>query len=82
MEHSARQEIGRARCPPRWPRVDPVTSLVDRVSSMVRESVDRVWREAAKFGVVGAIAFVIDVGGFNLLFHGPLSGRLTSSRVI
>jgi putative flippase GtrA len=59
-----------------------VTSLVDRISTFLRASVDRVWREAAKFGVVGAIAFIIDVGGFNLLFHGPLSGRLTSSRII
>lgn len=59
-----------------------MTSLVDRISTFLRASVDRVWREAAKFGVVGAIAFIIDVGGFNLLFHGPLSGRLTSSRII
>ena len=57
-------------------------SLVDRISSYLRATVDRVWREAAKFGVVGAIAFVIDVGGFNLLYHGPLAGRLTSSRVV
>ena len=52
------------------------------ISSYLRATVDRVWREAAKFGVVGAIAFVIDVGGFNLLYHGPLAGRLTSSRVV
>jgi putative flippase GtrA len=28
-------------------------------------------REVASFGVVGAMAFVIDVGGFNLLVHIP-----------
>lgn len=33
----------------------------------VRELVDVVYREALKFGAVGAIAFVLDVGLFNLL---------------
>ena len=59
-----------------------MSSLVSRISLLLRESVDLFWREAAKFGVVGAIAFVVDVGGFNLLFHGPLAGRLTTSRVV
>ena len=59
-----------------------MSSLVSRISHLLRESVDLFWREAAKFGVVGAIAFVVDVGGFNLLFHGPLSGRLTTSRIV
>ncbi len=59
-----------------------MSSLVSRISHLLRESVDLFWREAAKFGVVGAIAFVVDVGGFNLLFHGPLAGRLTTSRIV
>ena len=40
------------------------------------------WREVAKFGVIGAVAFVIDFGGFNLLFYGPLEGRLATSKII
>ncbi len=40
------------------------------------------WRELAKFGVIGAIGFVIDFGGFNLLFYGPLAGHLTTSKII
>lgn len=39
-------------------------------------------RELAKFGIVGAIGFVIDFGGFNLLFYGPLAGHLTTSKII
>jgi len=39
-----------------------VTGLVARV----RELVDVVYREAIKFGAVGAVAFVLDVGLFNL----------------
>ncbi|MFJ2031574.1 GtrA family protein [Streptosporangium sp. NPDC087985] len=34
--------------------------------------------ELAKFGVIGAIAFVVDVGGFNLLQYGLHWGTLTS----
>ncbi len=37
----------------------------------IRQLVDVVYREALKFGAVGAIAFVIDVGLFNL-FTTPL----------
>ncbi|MEP6631065.1 MAG: GtrA family protein [Lapillicoccus sp.] len=40
------------------------------------------WRELAKFGVIGAVGFVIDFGGFNLLFYGPLTGHLTTSKII
>lgn len=36
----------------------------------VRDAVRGVWREAAKFGVVGALAFVVDNGGYNLLVFG------------
>lgn len=31
----------------------------------------RVWREVAAFGVVGALAFVVDNGGYTLLVFGP-----------
>lgn len=48
----------------------------------VRRLVSVFWRELAKFGAVGVVAFVIDLGGFNLLFYGPLEGRLTTSRLI
>ncbi|MBG0813392.1 GtrA family protein [Planomonospora sp. ID82291] len=37
--------------------------------------------ELAKFGTVGAFAFVIDVGGFNLLQYGLQWGTLTSKVV-
>lgn len=38
----------------------------------LRDRLRSAWREVAKFGTVGALAFVIDVGLFNLLrFAGP-----------
>ncbi|MEY9988529.1 putative flippase GtrA [Streptomyces sp. V4I8] len=44
------------------------------VTLRVRDAVRGVWREAAKFGVVGALAFVVDNGGYNLLVFGLPGG--------
>ena len=53
-------------------------TLVGRLQGLV----SLFWRELAKFGVIGAVGFVIDFGGFNLLFYGPLAGHLTTSKII
>src|SRR5450759_2047865 len=37
----------------------------------VRGALDVLVREMLKFGVVGAVAFVIDLGGYNILVFGP-----------
>jgi len=48
-------------------------NLLDRA----REALDVLVREMLKFGVVGTVAFVIDLGGYNLLVFGPhLQGLL------
>lgn len=44
--------------------------------------VDTVWHEMAKFGLIGAISFVIDLGGMNLLTHTVLDGKVTTARII
>jgi putative flippase GtrA len=36
-----------------------------------RGAIDVLVREMLKFGLVGAVAFVIDFGGYNLLVYGP-----------
>nr|WP_237547459.1 GtrA family protein [Streptomyces sp. SID5476] len=40
----------------------------------VRDAIRGVWREAAKFGMVGALAFAVDNGGYNLLVFGLPGG--------
>ncbi|MBD3781921.1 MAG: GtrA family protein [Micrococcales bacterium] len=35
-----------------------------------------------KFGVVGAVAFVIDLGGANLLWHTVLPDKVTTAKII
>jgi len=44
-----------------------VEELIDRA----RGTFDVLAREIVKFGVVGVVAFVIDLGGYNLLVFGP-----------
>ncbi|KNX37779.1 GtrA family protein [Luteipulveratus halotolerans] len=52
--------------------------LLDRV----RGAVDVLWREMAKFGIVGAVCFVIDMGGFNLLANGALEDKITTAKIV
>jgi putative flippase GtrA len=53
--------------------------------SDLRGRVDALAREVAKFGIVGAVCAVLDIGGFNLLHHyegvGPLSAKAISTFV-
>lgn len=44
--------------------------------------VDTIWAEIAKFGVIGALAFVIDIGGMNLLTHTVLGDKVTTARIL
>ena len=40
------------------------------------------WRELAKFGVIGVLNFVIDLGLFNLLVGGPLAHKITTAKFV
>lgn len=57
-------------------RVDTLghVPVLRSVTLRVRDIVRGVWREAAKFGVVGALAFVVDNVGYNLLVYGLPGG--------
>ncbi|MBM6401011.1 GtrA family protein [Phycicoccus sonneratiae] len=60
----------------------PSRGRVSRALDGVRGAVDVLYREAIKFGVVGAVAFVIDLGLANLLWHGPLADKVTTAKII
>ncbi|MET8681420.1 GtrA family protein [Streptomyces sp. NPDC004647] len=45
-------------------------SVLALLTLRLRDVIRGLWREAARFGVVGALAFVIDNGGYNLLVFG------------
>ncbi len=53
-------------------------ALMDRLRSLLGV----LYREMIKFGVVGAVAFVVDLGGFNLLTHTVLETKVTTARII
>ncbi|TWE12091.1 GtrA family protein [Rudaeicoccus suwonensis] len=48
----------------------------------ITDLITRLWRELAKFGVVGALSMVIDLGGFNWLVDGPMAGKITTAKFI
>lgn len=52
--------------------------LLDRL----RARIDSIYREVIKFGVIGLIAFIIDLGGANLLWSTVLESRVTTARLI
>lgn len=53
-------------------------SLLDRVRGVVSV----LYRELIKFGVVGAVSFVIDVGLMNLLRHTVMEDKPTSAKIV
>lgn len=54
------------------------TDLWSRLTAMVR----MLWREVAKFGTVGALAFVVDSGVFWWLMHGPMAGSNVKAKIV
>ena len=48
----------------------------------LRAGIGLLYREMIKFGVVGAIAFVIDLGVANLLWQTVLEDKVTTARII
>jgi putative flippase GtrA len=63
-------------------------SHVLSVPARVRASLDAVYREMVKFGAVGVVAFVTDLGLFNLLrtgvfgVEGPLDGKPLTAKTV
>ncbi|PWJ26069.1 putative flippase GtrA [Branchiibius hedensis] len=55
---------------------------LDIVRTRLIDAFHRLWRELAKFGVIGAISFVIDLGGYNLLIAGPMAHKVTTAKII
>ncbi|WP_347110330.1 GtrA family protein [Paenarthrobacter sp. S56] len=53
-----------------------ITTLADRIRGLA----SLFWREVAKFGAVGGIAFVIDNGLTYYLMHGPMTDSPSKAR--
>jgi putative flippase GtrA len=59
-------------------RVGGLAGLLARA----RGAMDVLYREMIKFGVVGLLAFVIDLGLANILWHTVLADRVTTAKII
>src|SRR5437879_4613258 len=76
--------------PPDQSRGPPPVSLArtldgTRLGSLgagLRERFGHLLHEVAKFGAIGALAYVVDVGTFNALRSGSLSERPLTAKVI
>ncbi len=60
----------------------PPWGAVNRLLDKARGAFDVLYREMIKFGVVGAVAFVIDIGVANLLWHTVLQDKVTTAKLI
>jgi putative flippase GtrA len=60
----------------------PPTGVVARLIESTRGAMDVIYREMIKFGVVGLLAFIIDIGLANLLWHTVLSDKVTTAKII
>ena len=60
----------------------PPTGGIARTVDRARGALDVIYREMIKFGVVGLMAFIIDIGLANLLWHTVLSEKVTTAKII
>lgn len=60
----------------------PTSASSPGLVNRVRGLLDTLYREMVKFGIVGAVAFVVDMGSFNILRHGLLSHKPTTATIV
>lgn len=67
---------------PATPRAEPRKKGAMRLVGLIRNVFLLLWREAAKFGVVGGVGWIIDNGIYTLLWHGPMGDSTLKARVV
>lgn len=56
--------------------------MLERIKLKIAGLISLLWREVAKFGVVGGVAFVIDSGIYVWLLHGPMSDSQVKAKIV
>ena len=52
------------------------------IGARIVDFVRSLWRELAKFGVIGVINIIIDLGLYNLLIDGPMPTKVTAAKIV
>ena len=52
------------------------------MGARIVDFVRSLWRELAKFGVIGVINIIIDLGLYNLLIDGPMPTKVTAAKIV
>lgn len=60
----------------------PTHGPIGRALDAARGALDVLYREMIKFGVVGAVAFVVDLGLANILWHTVLEDKVTTAKIL
>ncbi|MCW4465098.1 GtrA family protein [Glutamicibacter sp. MNS18] len=56
--------------------------MFERISTKIQGLVSLVWREVAKFGVVGGAAFVVDSAIYLWMLSGPMSDSPVKAKIV
>lgn len=56
--------------------------MLERIKSKIAGLISLFWREVAKFGVVGGVAFIIDSGIYVWLLHGSMSDSQVKAKIV
>ena len=60
----------------------PTTRGIGHLVERLRGAIGVLYREVIKFGVVGALAFVVDLGLANVLWHTVLADKVTTAKLV
>src|SRR5688500_10503645 len=60
----------------------PRRVMINTLAERIRGLASLFWREVAKFGAVGGVAFVIDNGLTYYLMHGPMTDSEAKARFV
>lgn len=56
--------------------------MFERISTKIQGLVSLVWREVAKFGVVGGAAFIVDSAIYLWMLSGPMSDSPVKAKIV
>jgi putative flippase GtrA len=68
----------------RWIEIwgNPMGGIVRMLTHRIIGLINLLWREVAKFGLVGGLGWIIDNALYAVLWHGPMSDSTIKARIV